>query len=338
MPTIQDVEQARNIASTKAGTAGQLAAGEYSVESVLKQKLNDAFKQNQDIVKPLDTATSDYFAAPSVAREKFSDIFNPFQREKLVSQYTNTQAVPMLNLQSLLGSRQGSIADIINAGVGGYKAQSAVAANEAANARQLYNDIFGEYKFGQEQALRREEINNKPQKGPFESFIEQMAKLKAFDPNQASSTAGAKADSVLTGMNNIRKASDEDLRVAGQIAAGTGTGGIPGAMGILAKAKATPQQIQLAQDLVNTRTVLRQEFSGAAFSPTELGDYNYLVGTDPLSLVKSGGIKASMDRLEPFFKNASKKGKNPYQDMIDQLNQMFIGQLNPEDLEITQVE
>lgn len=77
------------------------------ITNLVKQKATDAYTAaTQQIIEPLDIATQEYVTAPKVAREKYAGIFDPFAREKLVSQYTSQQALPMMGLSSLLGGMQ----------------------------------------------------------------------------------------------------------------------------------------------------------------------------------------------------------------------------------------
>src|SRR5574343_1345178 len=90
-------------ATDAAGTVGQLGSMSGSIVDALNTSIQDAYNNNQDIIGGLDTATAQYFQAPSEARVKYQDIWNPFQRENLVSQYTTNQAIPMLSYSSLYG-------------------------------------------------------------------------------------------------------------------------------------------------------------------------------------------------------------------------------------------
>jgi len=326
MPTINDVTQARTDAAAQASTAAQQLAGTYNIESVLKQKLTDAYNANQDIIKPLDTATANYTTAPSVAREKYQDIFNPFSREKLVSQYTANQAIPMQTLSSILGQRQGSIADIINAGTGGYKAQATVAQNQAEQARASYEDIFKEYQFQQQQALEQQKLT--VGEDPFIKLLRLQGKLKTFDPNATMVTTAQNADTVLKNIEDVRNATDEDLKVAAKIASSTGANGVAQINGF-AKIFATPKQIQLANSLVNARNVIRLRFTGAAFSESERPDYAFMTGQDPILALldpnNAAKTRQSITDLEAQFKEISKSGKNRYQGIIDQLDKSYFG-------------
>lgn len=60
MATYEDVTQARTAATEAGQTAGSLAAGTYTVEEELKNKINEAYNYNKDIVGPLDVAQSEY--------------------------------------------------------------------------------------------------------------------------------------------------------------------------------------------------------------------------------------------------------------------------------------
>lgn len=141
----QDVVNARNNAQSLTSSAGQMQGNQLAVGDVLKQKVQEAYAQNQDIIKPLDVATQDYIQSPKVGREKYQDIFNPFTREKLVSQYTGTTALPMLSLSSILGNRMGRIDDTLGAGVRGYEAATTAKINEANAAQTLYKNLLDEY-------------------------------------------------------------------------------------------------------------------------------------------------------------------------------------------------
>lgn len=141
-----EIEKAKSEYTAAAKAANDVSSGQYEIENVLKQKLTDAYNYNQDIVKPLDEATASYMTAPSEARVKYEGIFNPFQREDLVSKYTQNQAIPMLTLSNILGLRQGSIADQLNAGIGGYQAKVAQSQGAAQLAQQNYDNLLNEYK------------------------------------------------------------------------------------------------------------------------------------------------------------------------------------------------
>ena len=157
MALTPEITQAGEAASSLAAGAGQMGAESFTVGDILKQKSLDAYKNNQDIIKPLDEATASYVQAPSEARAKYSDpgsenyVFNPFQAENLVSQYTSQQSLPMLMLSSIMGQRFGRIDDTIGAGTRGFQAASAAQQAKAGQAQQNYQNLLGEYQIGQAQ-------------------------------------------------------------------------------------------------------------------------------------------------------------------------------------------
>jgi hypothetical protein len=140
-----EVQQAKANAQNLLGSATQMKAAEPMVTDVLRQRVQEAYAQNQDIVKPLDEATQTYLGSPQVGREKYQDIFNPFTREKLVSQYTGNKALPMLSYSNIYGNRMGRIEDILGAGVRGYQASADALLGKAQLAQQAYKDALDEY-------------------------------------------------------------------------------------------------------------------------------------------------------------------------------------------------
>lgn len=144
-PTL--LEEANQRASRLASTSGQLASELPNIGTLLKQRAYDAYSQNQDIVNRLDTATSSYLTSPQVAREKFQGIFNPFTREKLVSQSVANTALPMLSLSSILGNRMGRIEDIIGTGTNAFQAQVAAQQAQAQAAQQSVENLLKQYSY-----------------------------------------------------------------------------------------------------------------------------------------------------------------------------------------------
>lgn len=161
-------------AQDAAGTAGQLGSMAGSITDALNTAIQDAYSNNQDIIKGLDTATAGYFQAPSEARVKFQDIFNPFQRENLVSQYTTNKAIPMLSYSSLYGQRMGRAGDLLNAGVGAYESDVAAKRAAADLAQQTYENALTQYQL--EEDRRRWDIQQAAANQPsmLEMLLQQL--------------------------------------------------------------------------------------------------------------------------------------------------------------------
>ena len=137
--------QAAQGAQTAQQSASQLGSYAGSIPDALKKAVQNAYKDNQDVLTQLDTATADYLQSPSEARVKFQNIWNPFQRESLVSQYTSNQAIPMLSYSGIYGQRMGRAGDLINAGVGAYQADVAAQQAVADAAQRAYENALQQY-------------------------------------------------------------------------------------------------------------------------------------------------------------------------------------------------
>jgi hypothetical protein len=163
--------QAAQGAQTAQQSASQLGSYAGSIPDALKKAVQNAYKDNQDVLTQLDTATADYLQSPSEARVKFQNIWNPFQRESLVSQYTSNQAIPMLSYSGIYGQRMGRAGDLINAGVGAYQADVAAKQAAAELAQQTYENALTQYQL--EEDRRRWEAEQAGQQSLFD-FLRQM--------------------------------------------------------------------------------------------------------------------------------------------------------------------
>jgi len=137
--------QAQQGSETAAKDVASISSYAGSMPDALKKSIQTAYQDNADVIGQLDTSTAEYLQAPSEARVKFQDIWNPFQRENLVSQYTSNKAIPMMSWSGIYGQRMGRAGDLLNAGVGAY--ESDVAAKQAAAdlAQQTYENALTQY-------------------------------------------------------------------------------------------------------------------------------------------------------------------------------------------------
>jgi len=121
----------------------------------IKNIINTKLEGNRDIIEQQRAAQGKYFGAGDVAREKFGGTFNPLKKEQLVNQYRTQAFAPYAALSDVRANREGTIGDIVGqasrAGVA--EAQSAYGA--AGISRQAYQDLLGEYQFGEQ--LKRED-------------------------------------------------------------------------------------------------------------------------------------------------------------------------------------
>jgi hypothetical protein len=166
--------QAAQGAQTAQQSASQLGAYAGSIPDALKKAVQNAYKDNQDVLTQLDTATADYLQSPSEARVKFQNIWNPFQRESLVSQYTSNQAIPMLSYSGIYGQRMGRAGDLINAGVGAYQADIAAQQAVADAAQQAYENALQQYQL--EEDRRRWEAEQAGQGSALQAILDLINK------------------------------------------------------------------------------------------------------------------------------------------------------------------
>lgn len=213
------VIQARTAAQEAVSAAGQLGAMEPTISDVLKQKVTEAYANNQDIIKPLDTATQEYLQAPQVAREQYQNIFNPFTREKLVSQYVGNKALPMLSLSNIYGNRLGRVEDVIGAGVRGFQAQTMAQQAKAEQARQFYQDLLSEYTILQQQQAQEQAAE-----------LERQRLEASLNTTQEVTANGRKYLVTYDQFGNIIKQTDLGSSTSGT---GTGTSGYGDLMAIL---------------------------------------------------------------------------------------------------------
>ncbi len=97
-------------------------SNQQTFNDILGAAIKGKFGENKDLINLQSQNASNYFNAPSEARVKYADIFDPAIREQLASQYANQQGRGLENASQLLQERRGSIADIVGKGVGAYQA------------------------------------------------------------------------------------------------------------------------------------------------------------------------------------------------------------------------
>lgn len=152
-----DISGAYNNYQSATNTANEYVSAAGSLPTKLKDAINEKLDYNKDLISQKNELASKYFQAPSEARAKYADptsqdyIFNPFQAENLVSQYTNQAYAPYQTASDVLNARTGSIQDIINSASEAFKGQVGAAEGKANLARQTYEDLLGQGRWQYEQ-------------------------------------------------------------------------------------------------------------------------------------------------------------------------------------------
>lgn len=200
MADLNRARQQSELASRQAITSAQSTK---LIPDRLKETLMKKINYNQDIIGQQAKAQADYFAAGDVGREKYSGIIDPRKREALVNQYKAQQFEPYRALTGVAETRQGTIADIIGAGSRAAEASNIGIQGGAEIARTRYQDLLGEYQFGERMsredqriALQRAQLERSSQ--PKESTISVSESLalaeRGFDYPPGTSTNAVMID------------------------------------------------------------------------------------------------------------------------------------------------
>ena len=151
---------------TASQNLADLQTGAGSLPNKLKEALNKKLNYNKDIINQQSDVMQQYFAAPSAARAKYQDVWNPFEREKLVAQERTMALKPYDTLTGVLDQRMGDVADITTAGVQGWQGmvdaastQLNAATTRLGTALQAYQIAGGQQSAADELALAVAQFN-----------------------------------------------------------------------------------------------------------------------------------------------------------------------------------
>ena len=136
------LEAERKVAETQQTQAAAYQSAASLLPFKLKEAVMGKLDYNKDIIEAQNKAMSEYFMAPSKAREKYQNIWDPFARERLVTEERTQAYAPYATLTDILGQRMGSISDIIQAGTGAFTAATGAQESAATLARQKYQDLW----------------------------------------------------------------------------------------------------------------------------------------------------------------------------------------------------
>lgn len=161
-------QEAYNASNTAAGMASALP----SLGAKLKEAIQAKLDYNQDLIKQKNEAQANYFAAPSTARVDYQNIWNPFEREKLVTQAQQNAYVPYANMTDILNQRLGTISDVVNQGTGAFQTAAQSAQSNAELLNKKYSTALENAKWGYEQTHAKP--SSAAGKSPFEQMIEAL--------------------------------------------------------------------------------------------------------------------------------------------------------------------
>ena len=150
---IQDYLQGINNATTgektdvKTASAdlSNLQAGAGSLPSKLKEALNTKLNNNKDIIDQQSATMQNYFNSGAEARAKYADVFNPFEKAKLVQQERSMALRPYDTLSGVLENRMGQVSDIVTSGVQGWQGLVDSATTRLGTAKDMLSTALSSY-------------------------------------------------------------------------------------------------------------------------------------------------------------------------------------------------
>ena len=111
----------REDVKTATSDLSNLQIGAGSLITKLKDALNTKLNNNRDIINQQAETMQNYFNSGAMAREKYQNVFNPFEKAKLVQQERSMALRPYDVLSGVLENRMGDVNDIIQSGVQGWQ-------------------------------------------------------------------------------------------------------------------------------------------------------------------------------------------------------------------------
>lgn len=122
-----------------------LQTGAGSLPAKLKEALNLKLNNNKDIIDQQSSTMQNYFNSGAVAREKYQDVWNPFEKAKLVQQDRSMALRPYDTLSGVLENRMGDVADITKAGVEGWQGMVNAATTKLSTAKDMLSTALQSY-------------------------------------------------------------------------------------------------------------------------------------------------------------------------------------------------
>ena len=308
-PAISAAQTGYEAAQSEASQYQTAAAG---LPTALKAAINEKLDYNSDLIKEKNQSMVDYFNAPSQAREKYQDIFNPFQREALVQTSTNNAYLPYRNMTDILNARTGSITDIINAASTAFGSQVTSAKNKAEIAKDKLTYLLQMAGIKSDTAYKQAQLaldKYKADKSDTGDKTLDMLKWLAtqYKPTGGQEDRANNAQVGLDSINRIRQIMSSDS------AALSDAKNPFKAFGLL-----NPNSRELKKELSNVTDLLTRARTGAALNQEEEKFYNSFIA-NPLEAVLgwNNGTEAALNVMQSIFNKAVNQAKNPYMDIIE---------------------
>jgi hypothetical protein len=154
------IGQARDAYQGAASNVASMSSQVNQLPYKLRDAINKKLDNNRDLIEQKNKAKEDYFSSAAEGREQYQDIFNPFQREALVTRGRNQAYTPYANLQDILATRQGGIENLIGAAGTQARGDLDSATNQASLLQQQYADLLNEAGIRADNAYKQASLAN----------------------------------------------------------------------------------------------------------------------------------------------------------------------------------
>lgn len=128
-----------------------LQAGGGNLSQKLKDALNTKLNNNKDIINQQSQTMSNYFNSGAEARQKYQNIWDPFEKAKLVEQAKSMALQPYDTLSNVLTNRMGTVSDIVNSGVSGWTGLENAATTKLQAAQSNLTNALQAYQLASSQ-------------------------------------------------------------------------------------------------------------------------------------------------------------------------------------------
>lgn len=154
----QNIIDAQSQSQALATKAGEFATALPTISDELKKRVDTLFNENQDVLGLFNQGITDLVAAPGKSYDMFSNVTDPYARERLSSQFVQTQSLPALTAAGQLGQRMGTIGDIVGQNTRAFQAQATAANTAAELARQKYQDVLQQFQIEEDMRIQQEQL------------------------------------------------------------------------------------------------------------------------------------------------------------------------------------
>jgi len=120
-------------------TSGRIRSEAIKFPGQLEDAIKEHYDHNRKYIEEQATARADFKSSGAVGREKYQDIFNPFAKERLVSEYRSQAGIPLDVATGLLEQRNAMTSGLVGRSVPLAQAASSMADTYAQSASEDFS-------------------------------------------------------------------------------------------------------------------------------------------------------------------------------------------------------